>query len=173
MKIFLLAGQSFSNKEWIEEVEKEFKKDFSSIEVMYYEHWYLGKKEIDFEGELKKFVDLVSSCDEDYVVFAKSVGTLLFFKSLEKNIKRPKGVLMVGLAYLYGKENGINLVELSKLANFKINIYQKEFDPAGKFKDIKILENGNIKVKKYECVGEKNDNHYYGNFEYLGSLMKF
>ena len=90
MKIFLLPGQSISNKEWIEGVEKKSKEIFSETEVLYYEHWSLGGKDTNIALETEKLVKLVNSYTDDYIVFTKSIGSLVFlnsFKFLKENLR--------------------------------------------------------------------------------------
>ena len=172
MKIFLLPGQSIKNKEWIENVEREFKKEFSNTEVMYYEHWSLGKEQTDIDLEVERLVEKVNSSNEEYIVFAKSIGTLVFLKSIKDLKKKPKGVLMVGFCYYLMNRLGYDVNDLIKNVDFRIDIYQKEFDTAGKYEEIKKFSNEYIDIKKYECVGEENNDHHYGNLEYLLELVK-
>ena len=172
MKVFLLPGQSIGNKEWIEDVEKEFQKEFPNTEIIYYEHWSLEEKETNIDLETERFVKLVSECNEEYFVFAKSIGTLIFLNSFKTLKKKPKGVLMVGFCYYLMKRLGYDVSKLMKDVDFRIDIYQKEFDTAGKFEEIKEFSNKYIYVKKYECVGEENDDHHYANLGYLLELIK-
>jgi hypothetical protein len=172
MKIFLLAGQSFSNKEWIEDVEKEFKKEFPNTEVIYYEHWKTGEEYIDMDKEVSKFLKAVDSCNEQYIIFAKSIGTIVLLNSIEKLKNKPKEVVMVGVSYLLALKMGYSFKNLKKKADFKINIYQKKYDPAGSLEKVEDISGDLVKVNEYECKGEENDNHHYGNMEYLLELVK-
>ena len=172
MKIFLLAGQSIENKKWIEEVEREFKKEFPKTEILHYEHWNTGKKETNIEKETETFLNSVNTFNEEYCVFAKSIGTVIFLNSIDRLKKKPKGVLMVGLAYHLAEMKGYDFKLLKEKADFKINIFQKELDPAGFLKEIKKLSGNMVEVKEYECVNEEKDNHHYVNTKYLLELMK-
>lgn len=172
MKIFLLAGQSLSNKEWIEEVEQEFKKEFQDTKIIYYDHWKNESKNIDSEKEVGKFVKLVNEYTGDYLVFAKSIGTIIFSKGMEKLTNKPKGVLMVGIPYNLALDMGVDMDKLKEKIDFNLNIYQKELDPLGNLKDIENVGGGKVKVSKYVCEGEENNNHHYSNTSYLLGLIK-
>jgi len=172
MKIFLLSGQSILNKDWIEEVEKEFNKEFPNTTIIYYDHWDSDVKNINLERETSKFIDMVHECEEEYLVFAKSMGSVVFYNSIEKLTRKPNGVLMVGVPYQLAIEMGLDMNNLKEKTDFKVNIYQKESDPFGKLEGIRKIEGGTVKVKEYICTGEDNDNHHYTNTKYLLKLMK-
>lgn len=172
MKIFLLPGQSIQNKEWIEEVEVEFKKEFPNTEVIYYEHWSLGEKQANIDLEVERLVEKINNCDGEYIVFAKSIGTLIFLNSVKHLKKKPKGILMVGFSYYLAKRLGYDVKELINSVDFRIDMYQKEFDTAGKYEEIKQFSNEYVSVNKYECVGEVNNDHHYANTGYLLELVR-
>lgn len=171
MRIILLAGQHISNKEWIENVEKKFQEKYPNTKISYYTHWEKGEENTDVDLETKKFLDVVNSSDEEYVLFAKSIGSIIFFNSLKDLVKKPKGVLIVGLAYHYAKDASLDFSELKKYLSYPVNVYQKEFDPAGAYSDVMNINTGGITVNQYECVGEENNNHSYENYDYLLSLL--
>jgi predicted alpha/beta hydrolase family esterase len=172
MKIFLLPGQSIKNREWIEEVEKEFKKEFSNTEIIYYTHWNTGKENTDVDVEVGRFVDSVNGYDGEYIVFAKSIGCLIFLKSIEMLKRKPKGVLMVGMAYKMGMMMGYDFKKLGEDIDFNINIYQKKLDPAGSVEEVREISTKYINVQEYEVNDEPNDNHHYANLQYILDLIK-
>ena len=171
MRVILLPGQHISNKEWIENVEKKFQEKFTNTKISYYDHWEKGEERTDIELETKKFLDIVNSSDEEYILFAKSIGSIIFFNSLKDLVKKPKGVLIVGIAYNLAKELNYDFTNLKEYISYPVNIYQKEFDPAGYYADIMSIDGGNITVNQYECVGEENNNHSYENYDYLLELL--
>ncbi len=172
MKIFLLPGQSIRNKEWIEEVESSVKGIFSDTKIQYYKHWTLGEKQTDIPFETEKFVKLINECKEDYIVFAKSIGSLILLNSLKSLKRKPKAVLILGFPYYLVSRLGYDLQGLTEKVNFKIGIYQKEFDTAGTYEEVKTLSNEYVFVNVYECIDEPNDNHRYTNLEYISELLE-
>lgn len=172
MKIFLLPGQSIKNKEWIEKVEDRVKEMFSNSKIQYYKHWALGEKQTDIPFETEKFVKLVNEYEEDYVVFAKSIGSLIFLNSLKSLKRKPKAVLILGFPYYLVSRLGFDLKKLVENVDFRMNIYQKEFDTAGTYEEIKTLSNEYVFVNMYECIDEPNDNHHYANYKYISKLLE-
>lgn len=172
MKIFLLAGQSILNKEWIEEVEKEFNKKFDDTSIIYYDHWSSSSKNIDLEKESSKLIEMINEYDGEYLVFAKSIGTIVFCNVIEKLKRNPNGVLMVGVPYDLASKMGFDMSKLKEKVDYIICVYQKQHDPFGEFEDVKRMEEGMIKVNEYICTNEENDNHHYSNTSYLLKLVE-
>ena len=171
MRIILLAGQHISNKDWIEKVEKKFQEKYPNTKISYYAHWEKGEQNTDVELETKKFLDIVNSSDEEYILFAKSIGSIIFFNSLKDLVKKPKGVLIVGLAYNFAKESNYDFTEFKKYISYPVNVYQKELDPAGFYNDVMNINGEGITVNQYECVNEENNNHSYENYDYILRLL--
>lgn len=171
MKIILLAGQNISNKEWIENVGRKFNEKYLDTEIQYYIHWQNGMQNTNVELETKRFIKTVGELDDEYILFAKSIGSIIFLNSLVNLKKKPKGVLIVGMAYKLAKDMGYDFKKFKNLITFPVKIYQKEFDPAGVYKDIMHIDGEGFTIQKYECVGERNSNHRYENYDYILSLL--
>jgi len=61
MKLLLLAGNSKSNKEWIEEVNVNLHDLFDESEILYYSHWYSEEpKDIDLDQEIERLAKLTN-----------------------------------------------------------------------------------------------------------------
>jgi len=172
MKIFLLSGQSILNEEWIEEVEGEFRKEFQDTTVLYYDHWSSGSKNIDLKKESSKLIEMINGCKGEYLVFAKSIGTIVFYNIVEKLVRKPNAVLIVGVPYDLASKMGFDMKKLKGQVDFKINVYQKKLDPFGNLEKVKDMEGGMIRVNEYICTNEDDDNHHYANPNYLLELMK-
>lgn len=172
MHVIYLAGNSPHNKRWIEEVKSQFD-DFSTGQILYYNHWETGEKTIDWEKEAKKLEGLIGDRD-DYFVFAKSVGTVLSLKAISEGFLNPKKAIFCGFPYRLAKQGKIfasfDLV-LSKLAVSTVFI-QNEFDPVcGHEKLEQLLEKN--KPKNYRLIkNQGNDTHDYEDYEQLVSLAK-
>ena len=48
MNLLLIGGINFSNKEWVESIEKLVKPNFDLTLIQYYKHWETGEKMMDF-----------------------------------------------------------------------------------------------------------------------------
>ncbi len=171
MKTILLSGQSLENKEWIEQVQSSFKSKYSDTSVMYYEHWSRGEGKADVSLETDRFLNLVNSTSEEYILFAKSIGSVIFLNSLKRLTKYPKKVILVGVPLYMAKESGYDFSNLKNIVKFPVNIYQKKNDPYCSYTDLKTIEGGNVVVNEYKCINEEEDNHNYSNLETLNLLI--
>jgi predicted alpha/beta hydrolase family esterase len=171
MKIVLLSGQSYSNKEWIERVQEKFLEKYTDVEIMYYEHWDRQEGKADVELETERFLKLTNNLTNNYILFAKSIGTVIFLNSLEKLEKQPQKVVMVGVPNDIAKEKGYDFKQLKISIKCDVDIYQKESDPMASYGSIKGIEGRSVKVNKYECIGEENNTHDYENLAYLLDLV--
>jgi predicted alpha/beta hydrolase family esterase len=171
MKIILLSGQSLQNKEWIERVRSKFLEKYSDVDIMYYSHWDKGESIADVDLETEKFINLINTLNQDYILFAKSIGTVVFLNSLSKLKKQPQKVIMVGVPYILAKEKGYDFDTLKDKVKSEVAIFQKENDPMASYEDVKKAEGNRVKVNMYICNGEENDNHSYENLSYLLELI--
>ncbi len=171
MKIILLSGQSLENKEWIEQVQSSFKSKYSDTSVMYYEHWSRGEGKADASLETERFLNLINTTTEEYILFAKSIGSVIFLNSLKKLSKYPTKVILVGVPLHMAKDSGYDFYNLKTILTFPVTIYQKKFDPYCSYTDLKTIEGGNVVINEYRCINEDEDNHNYSNFSTLLKLV--
>lgn len=169
MNIILLAGNSLSNKKWILDVEKRVGHLFSQSVVQDYDHWKTGKEFIDLEKELQVLEKTVAGMNE-YVVFAKSVGTLVTLKGIHEKRINPKRCIFLGLSLEFVKQTGDPLHIWIKNNSVPTIFVQKNADPIGRFADMKILveQSG---VSNYRLIEVKGDNHQYDDLDMLEGLV--
>lgn len=171
MKIILLSGQSLQNKSWIEDVQKKFKEKYQDVEIMYYDHWNRGEGTADVEIETKKFLQLTNGLDDEYMLFAKSIGTVIFLNSLPKLQNHPKKVIMVGVPYEVATQKGYKFETLKDFVKCDVSLYQKSQDPMGSYDVVKTIEGGKVNVYYYECINEEDNTHHYSNMDTLMKLI--
>jgi hypothetical protein len=160
MKLLLLAGNSKSNKEWIEEVHTNLQNLFDESEILYYSHWVSEEpKDIDLDLEIEKLSKLTED-KEDYMIFAKSAGSLLLLKAIHQNRINPNKVFIVGLPANWGKEKGYEFEKWLESLNHTPTFIQKTYDPQMSYEDIsnflQSYENLN-----HELVEIEGDTHHY------------
>lgn len=137
MKLFLLGGNSKSNKDWIREVHANLKTHYDEAEILYYDHWEMeDNDEIDLDLEMAKLVELVKDCDE-YMIFAKSAGTLVTLKAIHQKKLNPRKIIFVGLPVNWGKEKGYEFEEWLKSLTHPATFIQKKSDPQMSFMELK------------------------------------
>lgn len=171
MKIILLSGQSLQNRSWIEDVRTKFKEKYQNVEVMYYDHWKRGEGTADVELETKNFLQLTNGFADEYMLFAKSIGTVIFLNSLPKLQNHPKKVIMVGVPYEVATQKGYKFETLKDLVKCDVNIYQKLQDPMGSYDIVNTIEGRKVRVYEYECINEEENTHHYANMDTLIRLI--
>lgn len=166
MKLILFSGNSYTHKEWIEQVESFLRDLFDSTYIQYYKHWEDKSPVIYLDHELEVLKTAVNPSEPEYVVFAKSAGTLLALSAINKGIFKPKKCIFVGLPVVWGRTNGFNVD--SWIQNYSINtlFIQKTLDPAMHFSDLKdyLQEKKVVNPNLVELPG---DDHYYGDLALL------
>ena len=82
MHIIYLAGGSVRNREWIEKVKENFD-SFSTDEIVYYNHWQTGGKNLDFaiDEYLESLSIPVTSIQNEF-------DPLFSYADLEKTLKQ-------------------------------------------------------------------------------------
>ncbi len=131
MTIFLLAGNSISNKDWIEAVAAKLSPELQT-EILYYDHWQSGEELINLDLELEKLVAMTNGVEE-YAIFAKSAGALLALKGVEEGKLKPIKCIFAGTAVGWGKARGLPVDQWlggEKNSTPPTLFIQKEDDPA-------------------------------------------
>lgn len=170
MHIIYLSGGSLHNKTWIETVKSSFDA-FSDGQILYYNHWQTGEKNLNFEIETKKLADLVKEKD-DYYVFAKSIGSILALKSIYEKIINPKKMIICGHPYNLAEELSFPIDDHLKSLTIPTIFIQNEFDPLFSHVELeKVLKENN--PADYQLIKNPGNNtHDYEDFGKLISITK-
>jgi hypothetical protein len=168
MNLILLPGTSRYNKEWIDEVRDSLEDLFLSTHVVYYDHWFLGHDEIDLNLEQKKLLEVVNNLDDDYIIFAKSAGSLLTIKSVHEKLIDPKKCIFTGHPVSWARYRNYPVEEWIKDFSIPTLFIQKTSDPTFSFTELKkYLEEHN--VKNLKLTEQEGDDHHYSD---LGLLRR-
>lgn len=170
MHIIYLSGGSLRNKTWIETIKPNFD-TFSDGQILYYDHWQTGEKNLNFEIESQKLAELVKDKAE-YFMFAKSIGSILALKSVYEKIINPKRMIICGHPYNLAKELNFPIDDYLKTLTIPTVFIQNEFDPLFSYTDLEkaLKENSpsDYQLKKNSI----NDTHDYEDFKSLTKLAK-
>lgn len=104
MDALILGGNSPHNKEWVQQLQAAIAPLFATIATHDYAHWASADGTIDFEHELRA-VQREARALSNYVIIAKSVGTLLALKGMNDNILRPDKVVFLGTPLNYVRQH--------------------------------------------------------------------
>lgn len=169
MNILLLSGESISNKSWIEEVNASLAPLFSRTAILYYDHWQTGQEGIDFEKEYKKLISLAQNLN-DYIIFAKSIGTVLTIRGIYERQLKPAKCMFVGPAFIPVEKNYPDFG--SWLENYSVPtlFITKTADPVA---PAALLQNllAKYHVRNFKFIEIRGDDHKYTDIASLKSYV--
>lgn len=170
MHIIYLGGGSVRNKDWIEKVKENFDK-FSTGDILYYNHWQTGEKNLDFNLESPRLLALVKD-KTNYYIFAKSIGSVLALKCIYEKIINPQKLIICGHPYNAAIKAGHPIDDYLKFLSIPTTFIQNEFDPLFSYSELEnILQKNN--VKNYSLIKNPNNHtHDYEDYENLVNIVK-
>lgn len=170
MNLFLLPGNSASNKKWIEDVQKKLTDLFENQEILYYDHWQNLRPVIDIKKESEKLEEMTSGA-KNYAVFAKSAGCLLALKAISEKKIKPKKCIFLGLPVSWGKLYGFDVDKWINNMRIKTLFIQKTTDPAMHFLKLQNYLNSS-NIKNYQLKEIAGNTHDYLELDVIKDLVK-
>lgn len=164
--ILILGGNTPNNETWLKKISSPLKKD-NKIKTIKYSHWNT-ESSLDIEKELNKVVKELEEW-KDYIIIAKSVGSVISLIGIERNIIKPKNLIILGLPLRYTERNKIDIISLLeksyKISN--ISIIEQEYDPIGTYKEVEQIIPNYINL--YKIPGHY---HIYGNIQIIKKIIE-
>ncbi|MBU0998639.1 hypothetical protein KJ570_03865 [Patescibacteria group bacterium] len=157
MKTIILPGFSEHNKEWIDDLKKKLKV-FHPIETIDWEHWKYGGG-LKLKKEMEKIDKIVGK--EKFNIIAKSVGTIVALKVIDRYKKQVNKVIFCGIPSIGDKRMDMFKSSFKGFDLKNIICFQNSFDPFVSFIDLKSEIN---KIDSKIIIVEKlakNHNYYY------------
>ncbi len=161
MHLYLLWGNSLSNKERTQELARALSFDFSEVNAWTYQHRVDTSKSIDTRYEAKKIYDSLPD-NRQIGIVAKSAGCLVALEAMKHFELRPDLVLFTGFPIRFATETlGRDLTKTLKEISYDqpIHIVQQTKDPAGTPEEVtQCFSNGSL-----QTIGHfyEWDSHYY------------
>lgn len=164
MHLIILPGNSKQySEQWLSDSAEHFKDLFDSVTTHVYEHWETGTGEEhgDVELEAQKLAEEAKNLNGDYVIYAKSIGTLITIRAVSEGKISPKKVIFVGSPF--GNEGAGFDEEILKFKIPALFIQQTDdmffkYETLEKFLDKKW-------VGEYRLIEIPGGNHAYDNYE--------
>ena len=103
MHLLLIPGEGKdSNEKWLEEIDRSLFRAsdlFTESYRMGWRHWSQGGGTFDPRHELQQLQDYIPRLfiGSQYIVFAKSAGSVLFLQALANGAPKPVGAVFTGL----------------------------------------------------------------------------
>lgn len=170
MNILFLAGNGYHNKEWVYKLCETVAPLFDKSLVHDYAHWNSDEEFINFDTELDVLSEELKDFGE-YVVFAKSIGSVLASLGMSRGIIKPTKFIVAGLPLgLIVSENHPVGTWLENDTT-KLIVVQNTNDPLGSFDDVRDYIGKIKKEGDFELVELPGDSHDYSDLEKLKEII--
>jgi hypothetical protein len=169
MDLIILPGNSKQyNEQWLYDSEKKYAPVFDSTTTHIFKHWETGEQMVNLETEVAKLQQEVQS-KENYVIYAKSIGTVVTIKAVAEGKISPKSCIFVGCPFSEMGEYK-NFSNWVKNFNMHTLFIQQTDDPFFKYSELeKFIDENDI--QNYELVEIEGNNHAYDNYDYIRQLI--
>jgi hypothetical protein len=170
MNLLLLGGNSPSNKIWIGRIAEVLRPLFTSVHTQQYDHWSTGTEQINFATELTAAEYAVHGWDE-YVVFAKSAGSLLALKGIREGRLTPTKCVFIGIAIGWGRKLSLPIDTWLENLSTPTLFIQKTLDPACSFEELQVLLKERH-AQHYSLKEISGSDHQYDDIDTLRRAVK-
>lgn len=168
MNVLFLGGNSHRHEVWIHEMADTLGGPFDGVVVHDYKHWKTGEKWVDLDYEVAeigaKMTDL-----EPYVVFAKSIGTMITLKAMHQNLLRPQACVFLGLPLNAITDMDLPAVEWLSETSTPIYFMHNEHDPYGSAEELRATLPTNIDQTNITVL--PGDTHDYNDMTTMAALL--
>uniref|UniRef100_A0A7C4XTF2 Alpha/beta hydrolase n=1 Tax=candidate division WWE3 bacterium TaxID=2053526 RepID=A0A7C4XTF2_UNCKA len=171
MDLIILPGNSKQfNERWLLDSQDNYSPLFNTTTIQTYKHWETGEQMADLETEVERLATSTQGKD-NYIIYAKSIGTVITIKAVAENKISPKACIFVGCPF--GELTGQYKEFSDWIKKYSIHtlFIQQTNDPFFKYTELeKFIDDSGI--QNYELVEIDGDNHAYDNYDYIKQLMK-
>lgn len=169
MHILILGGESTRNKAWTHALQEALVPLSDDIAVHEYAHWAQEDGEIDLDSELAA-VEAKLAAHGDYVIVAKSIGSVLTAKGIHDGLLAPRKLVILGTPLSTIQRESISYTEwLAESAAPKLFI-QNHADPLGSFADLETYLKDSA-LTGYTMAETPGDTHSYLAFDQIRLLI--
>lgn len=166
MNLVMFSGNSLANQDWIHEVDARVKELFDQTYVQEYRHWHTGEKLIDIDHEETVAAEAVKNLSP-YILFGKSLGSVLAIKGMADGTLIPERCVFVGLPTVSIQQLRLPVLDWLNKVSAPITIIQNEYDPYGSYEEVKAyLEGFDIALIK-----TPGDTHDYLSYAQITQLL--
>lgn len=170
MHLITLPGNSkqYSEK-WLADSAEHFKDLFDSVTMHVYEHWKTGTGEehADTAVEAEKLEQEARALDGDYVIYAKSIGTITTVRAVAEGRISPEKCVFVGSPF--GSKGKEFIGWVSKF-NISTLFIQQTDDMFFKYSELEKFLNEHW-VGEYKLIEIPGGNHAYDNYDEIKSMV--
>lgn len=169
MQALIFGGMSPRHQAWVREVSAALQSDFDEVRLLDYRHWDSQNSAMDMEYEIAEAVRLAEGLT-DYVVVAKSIGSVLASLATARGLLVPRHCLFMGFPLRVVLEE---FPETAKaLPHLPPTIFlHNESDPLGTSEAVRayVAEHA---PRQYALQTLPGDTHDYVDFELIARLAQ-
>ncbi len=170
MHILLLGGNSPRHYQWIRELETVLVAAGHTVVLHDYAHWATGASLADINAEIERLKGSIDS-EGDYVVIAKSIGTVIAALAINQGVLHPQKCLLLGTP-ITGIAGDTPAFAPSLAALPRTVFVQNEYDPYGSAETLNtFLHTYHPAAYELDVVFD-NDTHEYVDFERIKHYFK-
>lgn len=168
MNILFLGGNSKRHDAWIVDMARQLSAPFDNAIVHRYRHWDTGEELADIIYELQQITRKTEGFGP-YIIFAKSIGTLIALKGIYEGVLAPKACVFLGLPVLSARDMDLPLRKWLASADVPMYFLHNSNDPYGSAEKLKgLLDSANATSD----ITELQDNtHDYLDTEIMRQLL--
>lgn len=163
MNALILGGMSPRHHDWVRQVAHQVGEQFDSVRFLDYRHWP-DDSQMDIEHEIVQAAALAEELDE-YVVIAKSIGTVVTTLAIARGLLQPKSCLFMGFP--------LNVVEAdfpevaTSLPTLPKTIFlHNDQDPLGSYDDVQVYVHAHA-PQHYLTIRTPGNTHDYEDFDLM------
>lgn len=168
MKVLILGGNSPHHRDWIRQLGAHLEGAGHEVLLHDYHHWTTGESLADVDYELEQLAARMEG-QGDYVVIAKSIGTVIAALGVGRGILTPSRCVLLGIPYdgIAGETPGFDdsLRQLPRTV-----VIQNEHDPFGTA-DVVAAHLETVQNTAVTLVRTPGDTHDYLDFPLIGQQL--
>lgn len=169
MKVLILGGNSKRHYDWIRQLDSALDSYGHGVVLHDYIHWSNDRPAADIEQEIIAIQEAVDGI-EDYVIVAKSIGTVIATLAIARGILAPYRVVFLGVPYQGIAGEVAEFTPSLKRLPFTVFI-QNQYDPYGNAEGLKDILKDNHPSEFKIVVVDGNTTHDYLDFELINKEL--
>jgi acetyl esterase/lipase len=167
MNVLILGGNSPRHKEWVRQVAEALRPYVGQAKCLIYRHWGQGG-DADVTYEIEQAAQMAKSFSGEYIIIAKSVGTVITTLGVDQRKLHPSRCIFLGFPLSMMQHVPAAAPALTSLP--PTVIVQNEHDPLGSYQDVRsfLSKLGNKHIAVTATPGETHD---YVDFAQIRRLV--
>jgi len=167
MNALILGGMSPRHKAWVRQVAEVLQPYFDEVRPLDYRHWDAADTEMDLEYEISQ-ADVLAKNFDEYVVVAKSIGTVLASFANARGLLAPQRCVFMGFPLKVAEAQFPEVA--NALPQLPPTVFlHNERDPLGSAAAVKQYVDAHA-PKAYEFQVLPGDTHDYTDFDLIVQL---